>query len=66
MKTRRGAVCLVSAALIFCGLTAAHAQQRPPEVRRAQPVKNRLWQKQFLSIRPGPLLRRDRAALLRN
>ena len=38
MKTRRGAVCLVSAALIFSGDSAALGQQRTPEVRRAQPV----------------------------
>ena len=38
MKTRRGAVCLVSAALIFSALPAAVAQQRTKEVRRAQPV----------------------------
>jgi len=39
MKTRRGAVCLVSAALIFLAMPAAWAQQRTPEVRRAQPVE---------------------------
>jgi TolA-binding protein len=38
MKTRRGAVCLVSAALIVCAIPASLAQQRAPEVRRAQPV----------------------------
>ena len=39
MKTRRGAVCLVPAALIFFAIPAALAQQRTPEVRRAQPVE---------------------------
>ena len=39
MKTRRGAVCLVSAALIFCAVEGTMAQQRSPEVRRAQPVE---------------------------
>jgi TolA-binding protein len=38
MKTGRGAVCLVQAALIFSAIPASLAQQRPPEVRRAQPV----------------------------
>ncbi len=38
MKTGRGALCLVHAALIFCAIPASLAQQRPPEVRRAQPV----------------------------
>jgi TolA-binding protein len=38
MKTGRGAICLVSAALIFSALPAALAQQRTKEVRRAQPV----------------------------
>jgi TolA-binding protein len=38
MKTRRGAVCLVQAALIFATIPVAFAQQRTPEVRRAQPV----------------------------
>jgi TolA-binding protein len=38
MKTRRGAVCLVQAALIFTALSFAVAQQKTPEVRRAQPV----------------------------
>jgi TolA-binding protein len=39
MKTRRGAVCLVQAALIFAAaIPVAVAQQKTPEVRRAQPV----------------------------
>lgn len=38
MKTRRGVVCLVQAALVFTALPFAVAQQRTPEVRRAQPV----------------------------
>ena len=38
MKTRRGVVCLVQAALIFGATPFALAQQRTPEVRRAQPV----------------------------
>ena len=38
MKIRRGAVCLVPAALIFFAIPAG-AQQRTPEVRRAQPVE---------------------------
>src|SRR5438105_6513565 len=38
MKIARGAVCLVQAALIFSALPASLAQQRTPEVRRAQPV----------------------------
>jgi TolA-binding protein len=38
MKTRRGAVCLVQAALILAAVPFALAQQRTPEVRRAQPV----------------------------
>ena len=38
MKSGRGAVCLVQAALIFSVLPASLAQQRTPEVRRAQPV----------------------------
>jgi TolA-binding protein len=38
MKTRRGALCLVQAALIFAAIPVAFAQQRTPEVRRAQPV----------------------------
>ncbi len=39
MKTRRGAVCLVQATLIFLGaVSSAFAQQKTPEVRRAQPV----------------------------
>jgi TolA-binding protein len=39
MKIRRGAVCLVPAALIFFAIPAALAQQRTPEVHRAQPVE---------------------------
>src|SRR5213592_3379164 len=38
MKTGRGAVCLVSAALISFAIPTSRAQQRVPEVRRAQPV----------------------------
>ena len=38
MKIGRGAVCLVRAALIFSALPASLAQQKTPEVRRAQPV----------------------------
>ena len=38
MKRSRGAVCLVHAALIFAAVPLALAQQRTPEVRRAQPV----------------------------
>jgi TolA-binding protein len=38
MKTRRGVRCLVQAALIFSAVAASFAQQRTPEVRRAQPV----------------------------
>src|SRR3954467_13421493 len=38
MKTRRGAVCLLQAALIFAATPLGLAQQRTPEVRRAQPV----------------------------
>src|SRR5947207_654631 len=39
MKTRRGVVCLVQAALIFfVAIPFAVAQQKTPEVRRAQPV----------------------------
>jgi TolA-binding protein len=38
MKIRRGAVCLVHAALIFSAVPFSFAQQRTPEVRRAQPV----------------------------
>jgi TolA-binding protein len=38
MKTRRGAVCLVFAALVYSAIPAAVAQQRTKEVRRAQPV----------------------------
>jgi TolA-binding protein len=38
MKTRRGVICLVLAALTFAALPPAVAQQRTPEVRRAQPV----------------------------
>src|ERR1051325_6398935 len=38
MKTRRGVVCLVHAAVIFGATPFALAQQRTPEVRRAQPV----------------------------
>jgi TolA-binding protein len=38
MKVRRGAVCLVHAALIFSAAPVCFAQQRTPEVRRAQPV----------------------------
>jgi TolA-binding protein len=39
MKTRRGAVCLLQAALIFVATPLGLAQQRTPEVRRAQPVE---------------------------
>src|SRR5437762_21313 len=38
MRARRGAVCLVQAALILAAAPCALAQQRTPEVRRAQPV----------------------------
>ena len=38
MKAGRGAVCLVQAALILAAAPYAIAQQRTPEVRRAQPV----------------------------
>jgi TolA-binding protein len=38
MKTRRGALCLVCVTLIFSAISASLAQQRTPEVRRAQPV----------------------------
>ncbi|HXM32415.1 MAG TPA: tetratricopeptide repeat protein [Chthoniobacterales bacterium] len=39
MKIGRGAVCLVQTALIFSVVPAPRAQQRTPEVRRAQPVE---------------------------
>jgi len=39
MKTKRGASCLVPAALVLFAIPAALAQQRTPEVRRAQPVE---------------------------
>src|SRR5947209_5629220 len=39
MKTRRGAVCLMQAALILAVAPLTLAQQRTPEVRRAQPVE---------------------------
>ncbi|MEY2502356.1 MAG: hypothetical protein QOI07_2690 [Verrucomicrobiota bacterium] len=39
MKTRRGAVCLLQTALIFVAMPLGLAQQRTPEVRRAQPVE---------------------------
>ncbi|HEV2840181.1 MAG TPA: tetratricopeptide repeat protein [Chthoniobacterales bacterium] len=39
MKTKRGARCLVHAALVLCTIPAALGQQRTPEVRRAQPVE---------------------------
>ena len=38
MKIGRGAVCLVHAALIFSAVPFSLAQQKTPEVRRAQPV----------------------------
>src|SRR5437762_14220064 len=38
MKARRGAVCLMQAALIFASVSFSLAQQKTPEVRRAQPV----------------------------
>jgi TolA-binding protein len=38
MKIPRGAVCLVHAALVFSTIPSSFAQQRTPEVRRAQPV----------------------------
>src|SRR5256714_5492557 len=38
MRARRGAVCLVQAALILAAVPFGLAQQRTPEVRRAQPV----------------------------
>jgi TolA-binding protein len=38
MKIGRGVRCLVQAALIFSAVAASFAQQRTPEVRRAQPV----------------------------
>src|SRR5687768_3808497 len=38
MKTGRGVVCLVHATLIFSAVPVSFAQQRTPEVRRAQPV----------------------------
>jgi TolA-binding protein len=38
MKARRGVVCLLQAALILTALPFAVAQQKSPEVRRAQPV----------------------------
>jgi TolA-binding protein len=40
MKAWRGAFCLVQAALIFSVLPDAVAQQRTPEIRRAQPVED--------------------------
>jgi TolA-binding protein len=39
MKIRQGAVGLVLAALVFSAAAIAFAQQRTPEVRRAQPVQ---------------------------
>jgi TolA-binding protein len=39
MKIPRGAVCLVHASLIFLAVPSLFAQQRTPEVRRAQPVQ---------------------------
>ena len=61
MKTRRGAVCLVSAALIFSAAPASLAQ-RTPEVRRAQPVEEPPVAKAIPSIHRRPLRRCDRAA----
>src|SRR3954470_13570767 len=38
MKAGRGVICLGLAALIFATQPFAGAQQKPPEIRRAQPV----------------------------
>ncbi|MEY2488862.1 MAG: hypothetical protein QOC70_804 [Verrucomicrobiota bacterium] len=64
MKIRRGAVCLVSAALIFSAILASRAQQRAPEVRRAQPVDEPPVAKAvpFATPIPAPSVRPRRSA----
>src|SRR5438046_1009278 len=64
MKTSRGAVCLVSAALIFSALPASLAQQRSREVRRAQPVDEPPVAKAvpFATPTPAPSARPRRSA----
>jgi TolA-binding protein len=62
MKTRRGAVCLVQAALIFSAIPASLAQQRTPEVRRAQPVEEPPAPKAVPADTPSPPKPRPRTS----
>lgn len=63
MKTRRGVVCLVFTALIFSpSLGRVLAQQRPPEVRRAQPVEDPPVAKAVPFDTPAPSPRPRRSA----
>jgi len=59
MKIRRGAVCLVQAALIFSAAPFSFAQQRAPEVRRAQPVDEPPTPKAVPFDTPAPKPRRS-------
>jgi len=62
MKTQRGVVCLVFAALIFSASPALMAQQRTPEVRRAQPIQEPPVAKAVPFDTPAPSARPRRSA----
>ncbi|MEY2481477.1 MAG: hypothetical protein QOK24_5 [Verrucomicrobiota bacterium] len=62
MKTGRGVVCLVQAALIFLAIPASLAQQRTPEVRRAQPADEPPAPKAVPTDPPAPPKPRPKAS----
>ena len=61
MRIRRGAVCLVHAALIFSAIPFSFAQQRAPEVRRAQPVEEPPAPKAVPFDTPAPVVKPRRS-----
>ena len=61
MKIRRGAVCLVHAALILAAAPFCFAQQRTPEVRRAQPVEEPPTPKAVPFDTPAPSVKPKRS-----
>jgi len=61
MKIRREAVCLVHAALIFSAIPFSSAQQKAPEVRRAQPVEEPPAPKAVPFDTPAPVVKPRRS-----
>src|SRR3954469_12474416 len=66
MKLRRGALCLVQAALILAVVPGGFAQQRTPEVRRAQPANEPPTPKAIPFDPPEPTARPRRTPVEQN